>query len=44
MTRHYGEMKNTPVYPIVLTQMTTDMFYLSETPPGPFLIHDLLPE
>ena len=32
MTRNYGEMKNTPVYPIVLTQMTTNMFHLSKTP------------
>jgi hypothetical protein len=24
-----------------VSQMTTDMFHLSETPPCPFLIHDL---
>ena len=31
-------------YGISVSQMTTDMFYLSQTLPGPFLIHDLLPD
>ena len=31
-------------YGISLSQMTTDMFHLSHTLPGPFLIHDLLPD
>ena len=30
-------------YEISVSQMTTDMFHLSQTLPGPFLIHDLLP-
>jgi hypothetical protein len=30
-------------YGISVSQMTTDMFHLSKTLPGPFLIHDLLP-
>jgi hypothetical protein len=30
-------------YGISVSQMTTDMFHLSQTLPGPFLIHDLLP-
>jgi hypothetical protein len=30
-------------YGISMSQMTTDMFYLSSTLPGPFLIHDLSP-
>ena len=30
-------------YRISVSQMTTDMFHLSQTLPGPFLIHDLLP-
>ena len=29
-------------YGISVSQMTTDMFHLSQTLPGPFLIHDLL--
>ena len=29
---------------ISVSQMTTDMFYLSQTLPGPFLTHDLLPD
>jgi len=29
-------------YRISVSQMTTDMFHLSSTPPGPFLVHDLL--
>jgi len=31
------------LYGISMSQMTTDMFHLSQTLPGPFLIHDLLP-
>jgi hypothetical protein len=31
-------------YGISLSQMTTDIFYLSHTLPDPFLIHDLLPD
>ena len=30
-------------YGISVSQMTTDMFHLSSTLPGPFLIYDLLP-
>jgi len=30
-------------YGISMSQMTTDMFHLSYTLPGPFLIHDLSP-
>ena len=30
-------------YGISVSQMTTDMFHLSQTLPGPFLIDDLLP-
>jgi hypothetical protein len=30
-------------YGISVSIMTTDMFYLSQTLPGSFLIHDLLP-
>ena len=30
-------------YGIYVSQMTMDMFHLSQTLPGPFLIHDLLP-
>jgi len=30
-------------YGISVSQMTTDMFHLSLTLPGPFLIHDLSP-
>ena len=30
-------------YGISMSQMTTDMFHLSQTLPGSFLIHDLLP-
>jgi hypothetical protein len=30
-------------YGISVSQMTTDMFHLSQTLPGPFLIYDLLP-
>jgi hypothetical protein len=30
-------------YGISVSQMTTGMFYLSETLPGSFLVHDLLP-
>jgi len=28
---------------ISVSQMTTDMFHLSQTLPGPFIIHDLSP-
>jgi len=28
---------------IFVSQMTTDIFHLSSTLPGPFLIHDLSP-
>jgi len=31
-------------YGISVSQMTTDVFYLSQTFPGPFLIHDLSPD
>jgi hypothetical protein len=27
-----------------VSQMTTDMFHMSDTLPGPFLIHDLSPD
>ena len=30
-------------YGISVSQMTTDMFHLSQTLPGPLFIHDLLP-
>jgi hypothetical protein len=30
-------------YGIDVSHITTDMFHLSPTPPGPFLIHDLSP-
>ena len=30
-------------YKISVSQMTADMIHLSQTLPGPFLIHDLLP-
>jgi hypothetical protein len=30
-------------YRISVSQMTTDMFHLSQTLPGPFLVHDLSP-
>jgi hypothetical protein len=31
------------LYGISMSPVTTDIFHLSQTPPGPFLIHDLLP-
>jgi hypothetical protein len=31
-------------YGISVSQMTTDVFHLSETLPGPFLIHGLSPD
>ena len=31
-------------YGISVSQMTTDMFHLSQPLPGPFLIHDLSPD
>jgi len=31
-------------YGISVSQMTTDIFHLSQTPPGSFLIHDLFPD
>jgi hypothetical protein len=30
-------------YGVSVSQMTTDIFHLSQTLAGPFLIHDLLP-
>jgi hypothetical protein len=30
-------------YGVYVSQMTTDMFHLSKTLPGPFLVHDLSP-
>ena len=38
--RHHDSVDR---YGISVSQMTTDMFHLSQTVPGLFLIHDLLP-
>ena len=38
--RHHDSVDR---YGISVSQMTTDLFHLSQTVPGPFLIHDLLP-
>jgi hypothetical protein len=40
MLRHHDLVDR---YGTSVSQMTTDMFHLSQTLPGPFLIHDLLP-